>query len=155
MSNPISEEYTFILKKKIILKLIVPFSTPLHQAVISRNQRIFDLLLTQLSLDTNLRTLADEHPPLYYALVDDRRASISSSETLVMNGSNPFDTPVTNKNAFSEDSEDKTDNIVERDFAAKLLARGCQPNPLYSGSGDSLLHILTLGWFEVILYIAN
>ncbi|KOB75933.1 Ankyrin repeat and FYVE domain-containing protein 1, partial [Operophtera brumata] len=100
--------------------------TPLHQAVISRNQRIFDLLLKQPSLDTNLRTLSDEHPPLYYALVDDRRASISSSETLVMNGSNPFDTPVTNKNAFTEDPvEGKTDSVVERGFAAKLLEKGC------------------------------
>ncbi|XP_060806538.1 rabankyrin-5 isoform X1 [Amyelois transitella] len=122
--------------------------TPLHQAVIARNQRIFDLLLKQENLDTNLRTLSEEHPALYYALVDDRRASISSSETLVMNGSNPFDTPVTNKNAFTEDPEDKTENIIERGFAAKLLAKGCQPNPLYSGSGDSLLHILALGWFE-------
>ncbi|XP_052739095.1 rabankyrin-5 isoform X2 [Bicyclus anynana] len=123
--------------------------TPLHQAVIARNQRIFDLLLKQPNLDTNLRTLSDEHPPLYYALVDDRRASISSSETLVMNGSNPFDTPVTNKNAFTEDPvEGKSENIVERGFAAKLLEKGCQPNPLYSGSGDSLLHILAQGWFE-------
>ncbi|KAJ0173068.1 hypothetical protein K1T71_011244 [Dendrolimus kikuchii] len=123
--------------------------TPLHQAVISRNQRIFDLLLKQPSLDTNLRTLTEEHPPLYYALVDDRRASISSSETLVMNGSNPFDTPVTNKNAFSEDPvEGKNETVVERSFAAKLLEKGCQPNPLYSGSGDSLLHILAQGWFE-------
>lgn len=101
-------------------------------------------------MDTNLRTLADEHPPLYYALVDDRRASISSSETLVMNGSNPFDTPVTNKNAFTEDPvEGKTETIVERSFAAKLLEKGCQANPLYSESGDSLLHILAQGWFEV------
>ncbi|CAH2259533.1 jg24264 [Pararge aegeria aegeria] len=123
--------------------------TPLHQAVIARNQRIFDLLLKQPNLDTNLRTLSDEHPPLYYALVDDRRASISSSETLVMNGSNPFDTPVTNKNAFTEDPvEGKSENIVERGFAAKLLEKGCQANPLYSGSGDSLLHILAQGWFE-------
>ncbi|XP_013141938.1 PREDICTED: serine/threonine-protein phosphatase 6 regulatory ankyrin repeat subunit A [Papilio polytes] len=123
--------------------------TPLHQSVISRNLKIFDLLLKQPNLDTNLRTLADEHPPLYYALVDDRRASISSSETLVMNGSNPFDTPVTNKNAFTEDPvEGKTENIIERGFAAKLLEKGCQPNPLYSGSGDSLLHILIQGWFE-------
>ncbi|XP_013167639.1 PREDICTED: serine/threonine-protein phosphatase 6 regulatory ankyrin repeat subunit C [Papilio xuthus] len=123
--------------------------TPLHQSVISRNLKVFDLLLKQPNLDTNLRTLADEHPPLYYALVDDRRASISSSETLVMNGSNPFDTPVTNKNAFTEDPvEGKTENIIERGFAAKLLEKGCQPNPLYSGSGDSLLHILIQGWFE-------
>ncbi|XP_063628854.1 rabankyrin-5 [Cydia splendana] len=123
--------------------------TPLHQAVIARNQRIFDLLLKQPALDTNLRTLTDEHPPLYYALVDDRRASISSSETLVMNGSNPFDTPVTNTAAFTEDPvEGKTESIVERGFAAKLLARGCQMNPVYSGSGDSLLHILAQGWFE-------
>ncbi|XP_038214852.1 rabankyrin-5 [Zerene cesonia] len=123
--------------------------TPLHQAVIARNQKIFDLLLKQSNLDTNLRTTSDEHPPLYYALVDDRRASISSSETLVMNGSNPFDTPVTNKNAFSEDPvEGKTESIIERGFAAKLLEKGCQPNPLYSGSGDSLLHILAQGWFE-------
>ncbi|KAI5634043.1 ankyrin repeats (3 copies) domain-containing protein [Phthorimaea operculella] len=123
--------------------------TPVHQAVISRNQRIFDLLLKQPNLDTNLRTLTDEHPPLYYALVDDRRASISSSETLVMNGSNPFDTPVTNKNTFTEDPvEGKQESIVERGFAAKLLEKGCVPNPLYSGSGDSLLHILAQGWFE-------
>ncbi|KAH9641473.1 hypothetical protein HF086_006089 [Spodoptera exigua] len=99
--------------------------TPLHQAVIARNQRIFDILLKQPTLDTNLRTLSDEHPPLYYALVDDRRASISSSETLVMNGSNPFDTPVTNKNAFTEDPvEGKTESVVERGFAAKLLEKG-------------------------------
>lgn len=96
--------------------------------------------------------MTDEHPPLYYALVDDRRASISSSETLVMNGSNPFDTPVTNKNAFSEDPvEGKTESVVERGFAAKLLEKGCIPNPLYTGSGDSLLHILAQGWFEVRL----
>ncbi|CAG9559103.1 unnamed protein product [Danaus chrysippus] len=123
--------------------------TPLHQAVIARNQRIFDLLLQQPNLDTNLRTISDEHPPLYYALVDDRRASISSSETLVMNGSNPFDTPVTNKDAFTEDPiEGKSDQVVERFFAAKLLEKGCQPNPLYSSNGDSLLHILAQGWFE-------
>ncbi|KAL4711825.1 hypothetical protein ACJJTC_005994 [Scirpophaga incertulas] len=123
--------------------------TPLHQAVIARNQRIFDILLKQDTLDTNLRTSSDEHPPLYYALVDDRRASISSSETLVMNGSNPFDTPVTNKNAFTEDPvEGRHENIVERGFAAKLLIKGCQANPIYSGSGDSLLHILAQGWFE-------
>lgn len=123
--------------------------TPLHQAVIARNQRIFDMLLKQASLDANLRTITDEHPPLYYALVDDRRASISSSETLVMNGSNPFDAPVTNKDAFSEDPvEGKNEGVVERSFAAKLLEKGCIPNPLYSGCGDSLLHILAQGWFE-------
>ncbi|XP_048482111.1 rabankyrin-5 [Plutella xylostella] len=123
--------------------------TALHQAVIARNQRIFDLLLQQPELDPNLRTMTDEHPPLYYALVDDRRASISSSETLVMNGSNPFDTPVTNKNAFSEDPvEGKTETVVERGFAAKLLEKGCVPNPVYSANGDSLLHILAQGWFE-------
>ncbi|CAG9104276.1 unnamed protein product [Plutella xylostella] len=123
--------------------------TALHQAVIARNQRIFDLLLQQPELDPNLRTMNDEHPPLYYALVDDRRASISSSETLVMNGSNPFDTPVTNKNAFSEDPvEGKTETVVERGFAAKLLEKGCVPNPVYSANGDSLLHILAQGWFE-------
>lgn len=126
------------------------YSTPLHQAVIARNQKLFDLLLKQENLDTNLRTLTDEHTPLYYALVDDRRASISSSETLVMNGSNPFDTPVTNKMAFTEDPvEGKSEYVVERGFAAKLLEKGCQANPIYSGSGDSLLHILTQGWFEV------
>ncbi|XP_045517988.1 rabankyrin-5 [Pieris brassicae] len=122
--------------------------TPLHQAVIARSQQIFDLLLKQSNLDTNLRTISDEHPPLYYALVDDRRASISSSETLVMNGSNPFDTPVTNKNAFTEDPVEGKTDIIERGFAAKLLEKGCQANPLYSNTGDSLLHILAQGWFE-------
>lgn len=122
--------------------------TPLHQAVIARNQRIFNILLKQSNLEPNLRTNTDEHPALYYALVDDRRASISSSETLVMNGSNPFDTPVTNKNAFSEDPVEERSDVVERTFAAKLLERGCVANPIYSGSGDSLLHILAKGWFE-------
>ncbi|XP_041972423.1 rabankyrin-5 [Aricia agestis] len=123
--------------------------TALHQAVIARNNKIFDLLLKQPNLDTNLRTLSDEHPPLYFALVDDRRASISSSETLVMNGSNPFDTPITNKNAFTEDPvEGKGETIVERGFAARLIEKGCNPNPLYSTCGDSLLHILAQGWFE-------
>lgn len=66
-----------------------------------------------------------------------------------MNGSNPFDAPVTNKNAFTEDPVEGKTDIIERGFAAKLLEKGCQANPLYSGTGDSLLHILAQGWFEV------
>lgn len=36
--------------------------------MISDNQRIFDLLVSQKNIDSNLRTMNEEHSPLYYAL---------------------------------------------------------------------------------------
>lgn len=44
------------------------FSTALHIAIQADNRPIFDILLNQPTLNTNLKT-NDEHTPLYYALL--------------------------------------------------------------------------------------
>ncbi|PSN52924.1 hypothetical protein C0J52_03016 [Blattella germanica] len=80
--------------------------TPLHLAVMARNEAVFSLLLGRTSqpIDLNLRT-QDGHTALWFAL-------ITSSE-------------------YGEES-----------FAALLIKKGASPNPIYSSTADSLLHLV-------------
>ncbi|XKL64859.1 hypothetical protein PGB90_004945 [Kerria lacca] len=79
--------------------------TPLHLAVMARNEELFNLLLLRENVDLNARTL-EEHTPLYFALISTRKLINTNS------------------------------------FAARLVEKGADANPIYNRSTNSLLHIV-------------
>lgn len=137
-------------------------STPLHLAIMSKNILIFDLLLKQDKLDVNLRTINEEHSPLYYALVNESPISQNGASVKGTNGLDPFDSSPSSEtdsnNPFSDeppellsaDSSSSSDPL-ESGFASKLIEKGCQLNPVYSSNWDNLLILLAKKKCEVRL----
>lgn len=117
------------------------FSTPLHLAVLNKNNKIFSLLIAHEKVDTDVRTLQDEHSALFYSLVDEKNCNI-------LNGHDAFvPSSIENGNPFDDQSPTKSekknvDNAPNFGFAIKLIEKGCQLNPVYASTWDNLLILL-------------
>ncbi|XP_077288215.1 rabankyrin-5 [Arctopsyche grandis] len=114
--------------------------TPLHLAVLNKNDKIFSLLIAHEKVDTDVRTLQDEHSALFYSLVDEKNCNI-------LNGHDVFaSSSIEISNPFDDQSPTKSDNnvadVLNFGFATKLIEKGCQLNPVYASTWDNLLILL-------------
>lgn len=122
------------------------FSTALHLAVINKNIKIFNLLVAHEKIDTDIRTSQHEHSALFYSL---------SNETNIENTSNGYaNSPLENGNPFADTPiGDNSKDIIDFEFAKKLIEKGCQLNPVYSNTWDNLLILLAKRKCEVCYLI--
>lgn len=81
--------------------------TALHIAIMADNRTLFDILMSQQNIEINVKT-ADEHTPLYFALLK-----------------------------YESGVDDK-----EESYAARLIKKEAQTNPIYSENCDNLMQVL-------------